>query len=105
MGRRSTPWRLTGGCAKTQRQLGETNLMFCTGESLVPRRGKNTFQQLYGFEYKHFMKGQSNPRRFQATSVFPCRGIYCAGNANINPVEPKKLKLETISCQLQLTRP
>lgn len=33
----------------------------------------------------------SNLRRFQTASVFPSRGIYCAGNENANPVEPKTL--------------
>jgi len=80
------------------------NLEFCPGESLILHHRKNTLHQLYGFEYKHFMKWQSNPRHFQATSVFLSQGFYRAGNANVNPVEPKNLKLETISCQLQLTR-
>lgn len=66
-----------------------TWMKFHTGDFLAPHGRKDTFWQLYGFEYKHFMKRQSNPGHFQATSVFPSQGIYCAGNENTNPVEPK----------------
>lgn len=60
------------------------------GSLSFPLAGRTLLTALR-FRVQALYEMASNLRHFQTASVFPSRGVYCAGNENANPVEPKTL--------------